>query len=329
MDTGLNRFGRLSIVVLAGLVGIGAGIVVFVAYPTSMAEVVGVLLAVGLGLLATRVGRNVATNAFPPYDVAAVEVTGPITRSGLGDVPMRPNTIPADAIVEQIERADEDVNVDALVVRLNTPGGEVVPSEDIRIAVEKFDGPTVAYATDVCASGGYWIASGCDHIIAREGSLVGSIGVMMSTVNFTDLADRLGVSYERLAAGRFKDAGSPLKEFTDADRDYLQGLTDEYYEQFVDRVATGRSLDAETIQETEARVYLGPDARDIGLVDELGEEDDVEDHLEEVLGRPVDVSTFEPSIPLLRRMQIGVRSTAYAAGAGAISVLVDDGQRVR
>jgi len=84
----------------------------------------------------------------------------------------------------------------------------VVPSDDIRLAAERFDGPTVAYATDVCASGGYWIASGCDELWAREGSIVGSIGVIGSRVNASALAEKVGLSYERFAAGDYKDAGT-------------------------------------------------------------------------------------------------------------------------
>lgn len=329
METGLNRYGRLTVVTLASLVGVGVGLVVFVEYPASLAELVGVVLALGVGLIALRFGRRIATTAFAPYDAAEVRVSGPITRSGLRDVPARPHAVPADAVVEQIAAADADINVDALVVRLNTPGGEVVPSEDIRNAVDAFDGPTVAYATDTCASGGYWIASGCDHVVAREGSLVGSIGVIMSTVNATDLAERLGLTYERLAAGRFKDAGSPLKEFTDDDRTYIQGLTDEYYEQFVERVASGRDLDPETVRETEARVFLGPDALERGLVDELGDEDTVEAYLEDRLDRPVEVVRFETSVPLLQRLQFGVHSLAYAAGAGAMQVVSGRTPRAR
>jgi len=329
MDTGWKRLGRWAVVLLGALLGVGLGLAIFVDYPASMAELVGVLLAIALALLFARFARNLARSAFAPYDVAEVLVEGPISRSGMGGIPSRPTAVPAGAIVDQIERASDDANVDALVVRLNTPGGEVVPSEDIRMAVEDFDGPTVAYATDVCASGGYWIASGCDHVVAREGSLVGSIGVIMSSVNLSDLAERLGVSYERLAAGKFKDAGTPLKEFTEEDRDYLQGLTDDYYEQFLERVASGRDLDVETVQETEARVFLGPDAMERGLVDELGDEETVDAYLEDELDRPVDVATMEPALPLIRRMQDGIRATAYAAGAGAMSVLTDDGPRVR
>ena len=111
------------------------------------------------------------------YDVAEVAVKGPITREGSRLPSSRQRSIPADKVVTEIERADEDPSVRALIVKLNTPGGEVLPSEDIRLAVERFSGPTIAYATDTCASGGYWIASGCDELWAREGSVVGSIGV--------------------------------------------------------------------------------------------------------------------------------------------------------
>lgn len=324
MESGWYRLGRLGVIALGAFLGVGLGLFAFVAYPGSMADLVGVLLAILLGVVFARFARNVAASMFADYNAAEVLVEGPISRSGMGDIPSRPTAVPADVIVDQIEAVDDDPNADALVVRLNTPGGEVVPSEDIRAAVEAFDGPTVAYATDVCASGGYWVASGCDHVVAREGSLVGSIGVVLSTINVTDLAERLGVSYERLATGKFKDAGSPLKEFTDEDRAYLQGLADDYYDQFISRVTEGRDLDEATIRETEARVFLGADAVDRGLVDELGDEDTVREHLEAELGYPIELATMEPPLPLIRRVQYGLQSIAYAAGAGAMSVVAPD-----
>ena len=142
-------------------------------------------------------------------------------------VPSSTGQIPADAIVDQIQAADADRNTEALVVRLNTPGGEVVPSDDVRRVVVDFDGPTVAYATDVCASGGYWIASACDRVVARENSLVGSIGVIGSSLNASELADRRGVDYERFVAGDYKDAGTPLRDLRADERDYLSWLVDE------------------------------------------------------------------------------------------------------
>jgi len=128
----------------------------------------------------------------------------------------------------------------------------VLPSDDIRRAAAEFDGPTLAYATDTCASGGYWIASGCDELWARDASLVGSIGVVGSRPNAAGLADKLGISYEQFTAGEYKDAGVPLREIEEDEREYLQGIIDGYYEQFVETVSEGRDMDPEAIRDGSA-----------------------------------------------------------------------------
>jgi protease-4 len=175
----------------------------------------------------------------------------------------------------------------------------------------------------VCASGGYDIASGCDELWARRGSIVGSIGVIGSRVNVSDLADELGVSYEQFTAGEYKDAGLPLKDLSEDEREYLQGIVDDYYDDFVDTVAEGRDMDPERVRETEARIYLGGEAHDIGLVDEIGTREDVEDRLEERLGESVSVQEFTPSLGLRDRIGGGAASVAYAFGAGIASVFDD------
>ncbi|MFB6124613.1 MAG: signal peptide peptidase SppA [Halanaeroarchaeum sp.] len=324
MDTTADRAARTLLVVVGALVGAGLGILVFVVFPEgNLARLLGALLTLGAAVLGLRFAGNIAHSAFAPYNVAKVAVEGPIARRQGGRVPPRPVLATADDVVEQIERATEDENARALVVELNTPGGEVVPSDDIRNAVAEFDGPTVAYATDTCASGGYWIASGCDHIVAREGSIVGSIGVIASRVTGEGLLERLGLSYERLVAGEYKDAGTALRSLDDEEREYLQDIVDDYYQTFVDRVEEGRDLDEETIRETEARVFLGPEAAERGLVDRIGDEAAVEEYLESHLGAPVAVEEFAPSVGLRTRLRMGAERTAYALGAGIASVVAD------
>ncbi len=319
-------------VVFLGIVAVVAvaGWFVFVEFPASITDLVGVLLVGLLVLVGARIAGNAAGSLAPGYNVAEVAVEGPITRDGGGGpLSNAPIGAAAEEIVEQIERADENRGVEALLVRLNTPGGEIVPSQDIRLAAERFDGPTIAYATDVCASGGYEIAAGCDELWAREGSIVGSIGVVGSRVNVADLADRLGVSYEQFTAGEYKDAGTPLKELEADEREYLQGIVDDYYDQFVADVVEGRDLDAETVRDTEARVYLGEQALDVGLVDELGTREDVTDRVEQGLGKEVTIEEFEPQRGLASRLQRGAGRVAYAFGAGLASVVVDDDFSVR
>ncbi|MXV63778.1 signal peptide peptidase SppA [Natronorubrum sp. JWXQ-INN-674] len=322
---------RLLIVALGAVVFAAIGVALFVVYPESLADLLGVLVALAVIVVGIRIAGNIAGSLFPGYDVAEVAVEGPITRDGGGGgLPSSPRGTPADDIVEQIDRADEDDNVDALLLKLNTPGGEVVPSDDIRLAAERFDGPTVAYTTDVCASGGYWIASGCDELWARDGSIVGSIGVIGSRVNANDLAEKVGLSYERFAAGEYKDAGTPLKELEEDEREYLQGLIDDYYETFVERVSDGRDLDSEFVRDTEARIYLGEEAYEMELVDHLGTRRELETELEDRLDRDeISVEEFEPDRPLMARVGTGAQQVAYAFGAGIAGLARDREFRLR
>jgi len=324
MATTADRTGRIGIVVAGLLAGAFAGWYVFVDQSNTLADLLGVLLVVGTIGVAGRATGRLGASMFPGYNVAEVAVEGPITRDGSSPVPTSAGGTPADDIVEQIERADEDDDVEALLVKLNTPGGEVVPSDDIRQAAVEFDGPTIAYATDTCASGGYWIASGCDAFWAHEASIVGSIGVVLSQVTAEGFLEKAGFTYEGITAGEYKDAGSPLKDLEDDERAYLQGIADEFYEQFVDRVADGRDLDPAEIRDTEARIYLGEEAAERGLVDELGRREDVEAELEETLGEPVAVEEFEPDRGLTDRLHVAGTRLAFAFGAGVASVVGAD-----
>jgi protease IV len=322
---------RLAVVALGAVAFAAVGVALFVIYPDTLADLLGVVVALAVVVLGVRIAGSIANSLFPGYDVAEVAVEGPITRDGGGGrFPSGPRSTPADDIVDQIDRADEDDSVDALLLKLNTPGGEVVPSDDIKLAAERFDGPTIAYATDVCASGGYWIASGCDELWARDGSIVGSIGVIGSRVNASDFAEKVGLSYERFAAGKFKDAGTPLKEMDDNERAYLQGLIDDYYETFVERVSEGRNLEPEFVRETEARIYLGEQAHEMGLVDTIGTRREIEDELAERLEREaITVEEFEPERPLMARIGGGAQAIAYSFGAGIASIAGDREFRLR
>lgn len=316
--------GQGFVVALGTVTALIAGYAGFVVVPRiADVSVWSVFFVVALGFGGLFVSQRIASALVSPYNTAEVSVDGPITRDGTGGLVPTPG-FGADRVVDAIEAADEDEAVNALIVRLNTPGGEVVPSDDIRRAVAEFDGPAVAYATDVCASGGYWIASACDEIYARDTSLVGSIGVIGSRLNAKEAAENLGVEYERLVAGRYKDAGNPLKETDDEEREYLQGLIDGFYDVFVDRVAEGRGMTEEEVRDTEARVYLGKEAVDSGLVDETGTYDDVEDRVGDMIEADAEVREFSPRRSFREQIGGGARSVAYSFGAGVASVLGDD-----
>jgi len=320
-----RTLGRVAVVAVVAAVAAVLGYVLFVVVPGSLAELLGVFVTIALVGGAVKVGGGLADSVLSPYDVAEVEVDSVITRDGGAPGPLGMVGVSADDVVEQIERADEDDAAEALIVKLNTPGGAVVPSEDIRRAAAEFDGPTVAYAEDMAASGGYWIASGCDRFHAREGAVVGSIGVIGSQLGRTGLAEKLGLDYRRFVAGDYKDTPSAWRELADDEVDYYQGLIDDFYDQFVETVSEGRDLEEAFVRDTEARVYLGEEAGEIGMVDSVGPREAMEDDLADQLGvEAVEVEPFEPEEGLTDKLQFGARSVARAFGAGVASVLVDD-----
>ncbi len=315
--------GRLTGLLRALLaVAIGAAVAAaawygFVIYPSSIAELGGVVLVVLALAVGVQLGGRVAGTLLPDYNVAEVAIEGPITRdSGGFGLPSGPTSRDADDLVEQIERADADRHAEALVLKLNTPGGEIVPSDDIREAAVDFDGPTIAYATDTCASGGMWIASGCDERWAREGSIVGSIGVRYGSFRVPDFLESHGIQYEGISAGEYKESLSAFKDLEEDERAYIQDLVDTWYDHFVERMAAGTGMDAEAVRETEAKVFLGEDAVERGMVDGLGTRDDVEDRLADRLGEPVEVAEFQPSAGLRERIGDGAARVAFALGAG-------------
>lgn len=288
------------------------------------------IVAAGVvGAAATLAGKHLLTRFTRgrfgdsgEYNVAKVTVSGPIQRNRSRSSPLSAQSAAtADEIVEQIHQADDDAAVEALLIELNTPGGEVLPSDDIRRAAAAFDGPTIAYATDTCASGGYWIASGCDELWARDVSLVGSIGVVGSRPNAAGLADKLGISYEQFTAGEYKDVGVPLREIEADERAYLQSIVDGYYERFIETVSDGREMDPQAVRDTEARIYIGSDALELGLVDELGTERDVKTRIGELIGIEPTVREFEPTRSLTERVGLATERVAFAAGNGVATKL--------
>jgi protease-4 len=312
-----------GVIVAAALVLVLYGIVPLFTGVGAIEVTLGGLVFIGLSAAVKRV----ASAAVPDYEVAEVEVDDVITRDGDsgGPVPLSGGGVSANEIVDQIKRADDDTAVEALIVTLNTPGGAVVPSEDIRKATADFDGPTVAYAEDMAASGGYWIASGADEFHAREAAIVGSIGVVGSQLGRTELAEKVGLEYRRFVAGDYKDTPTEWRELSDDEVAYFQGLLDDWYDQFVETVAAGRGLDEQFIRDTEARIYPGEAAVENGLVDYCGPREQLEERLADRLGvDEITVEEFEPDRDLPEKLSIGAQKTARAFGAGVASVLVGD-----
>lgn len=183
----------------------------------------------------------------------------------------------SEATIEQLKKFAKDDSVKAIVVRLNTPGGGVGPSQEIYEEVRKIRGKKVVVASmgALAASGGYYIACGTDKIFANPGTITGSIGVLMQFVNVKDLIEKIGVKGFVIKSGSFKDAGSPVRDMTPEERKLLQSVIDNVHSQFVNAVAEGRKLPREAVLEiADGRILSGEQAKELGLVDMLGNQED-------------------------------------------------------
>jgi protease-4 len=175
--------------------------------------------------------------------------------------------------IKQLDRYRDDDTIKAIVLRINSPGGAVGPAQEILREVEKIrtKKKIVASLGTVAASGGYYIASGANLIMANRGTITGSIGVIMQFTNVEGLTKKIGLDFFNLKAGRYKDVGSPFRTMSPEDKAYLQGFLDNIYQQFVSDVAHNRKIPVAKLKTlAEGRIYTGEEAKQVGLVDEFG-----------------------------------------------------------
>ncbi len=211
------------------------------------------------GLLLFVGSRSGGSKAFTRTDkIGVIEITGPITQS--------------KQIVEDLKVFERNSRVKAVVLRIDSPGGGVGPSQEIYAAVKAVKNkPVVVSMGSVAASGGYYIAAPATHIFANPGTITGSIGVIMEFPDITALLDKIGLHRRVIKSGTFKDIGSPVREMSAEEQALLQGLIDDVYSQFVTAVAIGRDLDPEAVRTfADGRIFSGSQAKEMGLVDELG-----------------------------------------------------------
>ncbi|WP_407269751.1 signal peptide peptidase SppA [Radiobacillus sp. PE A8.2] len=181
--------------------------------------------------------------------------------------------------LEMLDKAGEDRNVSGIILRVNTPGGGVVESAEIHDKIveiqEEYEKPVYVSMGNTAASGGYYIAAPADKIIAHNATLTGSIGVIMESFNFAELADKIGVDFNTIKSGEYKDIMSTSREMTDSEREILQTMIDDMYDDFVQVIVDGRDLSEPRVRELgDGRVYTGAQAQEVNLVDELGSLDD-------------------------------------------------------
>lgn len=195
--------------------------------------------------------------------IGVIEIKGTITSS--------------QDTVKDIKKFRKDASIRAILVRIDSPGGAVGPSQEIYAEIRRTvpGKPVVASMGAVAASGGYYIASAASHIVANPGTITGSIGVIIHFPNLRELFEKVGYQMTTVKSGRFKDIGNPGREMTPEEKELIQATIDETYAQFVKDVAKARNLPEEDVRKVaDGRIIMGEKAKELKLVDQLGNFED-------------------------------------------------------
>ncbi|MEW6087778.1 MAG: signal peptide peptidase SppA [bacterium] len=230
----------------------------------------GTCILLGIGFLYFLFGGEdniLKTFGKTNEQIAIIEIDGPITNSG--------------HFLKLFRHYSEMNSVKALVLRINSPGGQVGSVQEIYEELKKIrkkGKKVVASFGDVAASGGYYIACGSDKIVSNPGTLTGSIGVIMQFANFEDLIKKVGVDIQVVKSGLHKDIGSPVRKLTEEEQKILKEVVDDVYDQFIEAVSESRGLDKEEVKKyADGRIFSGRQAKKYGLVDNIGNIEDAID----------------------------------------------------
>lgn len=250
---------------------------------TVLAILAGIALLLGVALVVILKVFTPASSSLFSEKIGVIQIEGRISDSRV--------------ITSQLVKFKKDKGIKAIILRINSPGGGVGPTQEIYREVIKA-GKTkkvIASMGSVAASGGYYIASAADKIVANPGTITGSIGVLMEFIRLEDLLNKIGVNLEVLKSGEFKDIGSPHRKLTAQERELLNALVADIQKQFVKDVATGRNLSVEEVQKiADGRIFSGAQAKELGLVDVLGNFQDTVEIAKDMAGIKGEVALVYP-----------------------------------
>jgi len=217
--------------------------------------------------------------------VAVISLSGSITAGGSSL--LSGSAITPDLVRYYLTKAESDRKVKAIVLRIDSPGGEIEPCQEILLEIEraKETRKIVVSMGAMAASGGYYISTPADKIVALSTTQTGSIGVISSAINVEGLLEKLGIQIEIFKGGKYKDMYWGLRELTPEEEAIMQGMVDEFYEQFIDVVVAGRGLNRDDVRSlATGQLYTGAEAKELGLVDELGDLDTAIDLAKQLAG---------------------------------------------
>jgi len=246
--------------------------------------IVTVVLIIALTLIAIKISPASLPGSEKGNKIAVISIKGPITlgSGGASSGLFSQNGIDSGTIISFIETASKDESIGGIILNINSPGGTVVASKKIVDAIKKVDKPVVALIQEVGASGAYWAASAADVIVADPLSITGSIGVAGGYLEFSDLISDYGVEFQSLKSGEHKDLGNQFVDLTPEGKRILQNKLSIIHDYFIEDVNANRGRDL--TEYATGLFYLGLEAKEFGLIDELGGKDVAIEKVKELAG---------------------------------------------
>jgi protease-4 len=270
-----------------------------------------------LALLAAILIPIILLSRPAPDKVVVISLSGTITTGDSSS--FSGSTITPGLVRYYLSRAEADKTVKALVFRIESPGGEIEPCQEILLEIErvKETKKVVVSMGGTAASGGYYISTLADKIVALPTTQTGSIGVISQLVNIEGLLEKLGIQIETFKGGKYKDMYRGFRELAPEEVEIMQGMVNEYYEQFIDVVAEGRGLTEEEVKNlATGQLYSGTKAKELGLVDELGDLDTAINLAAELAGIEAPIVEYYKQPGLIGRLLSGLVDAIQARISG-------------
>ena len=289
--------------------------------------VIGILV---LGLLITLILKKYSHDGIELKEkpkVALIQISGLITiDASQGFLKSGSST---NQVLEDLERVKKDKSIKGVIFEINSPGGMVVASQEVADKIKELQVPKIALIREIGTSGAYWIATATDTIVASPVSITGSIGVISSYLEFSDLFAKYGVSYERLVAGERKDLANPYRRMTPEEKQILESKLSKIHSAFVSAVARNRKMpEAKVWESATGEFFLGTEAKERGLIDELGNMDTAENIMKEKLNaKDIEIVQFEHERSIFDVLGMVSSNAAYEVGHGIGDALIQSNSK--
>lgn len=244
-------------------------------------------------------GISFTSAKYPIKDkIAVVELYGEIYFTNTAESFLKRDV---EYYVSKIQSLFKRKDVKGIIIKLNSPGGTVAAVQRLYNEILKlkktYAKPIVCYVPELCASGGYYVAAACDRIICAEGSVVGSIGVLLQVGNISALLKKIGVNVEVIKSSKYKDIGSMFRDMLPEERQVLENLVNAAFEQFIDAIIKGRGMSREQVMKfADGKIYIANEAVKLQMVDKIGDEDTAVEEVKTLAGIKGEVEVIKERV---------------------------------